>query len=831
MSTPDFASLSRIASDAVLSIEEIKRALPIAFVAQQAGIDLSVSDGKLVGLCPFHSDTRPSFDVYDGGARWGCFGCGAGGDVLDLIGRVHQTTKLTAAMDEARRLLREMPKDYTPPTVPLRADRVFDLSAAEAVVSDAQANGGSCIDTFIECKRLPFDSDWLRANFRVGSDIAASRIVAPLYSRSGDLCAYKTRSADGSTPMRTAPGSRLTEVLYGEWRDTDPSRPIILCEGESDTWVAAWHMEDRGYTVLGLPAGASAHPRCAASLTGRSVVLAFDGDDAGRAGALRWARELVSVGCRVSIVPLPDGFDLCSLSDPVPYLEGARPLLPTPDGIGTLDDIYIRPSNDVPAPLSNWIIDVDTELIGPEGARAYQGTMQPSGERVTISSYDLMGKARLVAWASAHGGAWFGSDRDAQMLLGLYQSQGPFLRPGKMATVAGMHDGHFVWPEHKIGHDDWLFVPPPNTIHLDTMMRVEPGPWATGQIAALRELHLHRVTDPILAWLALAPLRMLFRQFPILGVTGGSGTGKTTIMETLVENFTGTLITTNLTSTTPHALFSYVGATNAFPVWFDEYRPGARRSALETLQQLIRDAYTGQPSAKGGMGAGGWAEVTTIRALAPIVITGEDAFSETSHVERMVMVDLPIAGKNPNVLDDVRTWEGHGFAHAYLSWLQWAIEAGELDLSIDYSDDGLPDLPVRQRSNFALLEKGWEILNRFILHYGGRELADPDFSLPVTLAREALGHNPIVEALVYALESADTEGFVTYDPDERLIYVRVEDFVTFVDRKTRFVMPGGQEAIRRYLITHYGAERARRRFLGKQAHCLVMDADRVGYET
>ena len=34
--------------------------------------------------CPFHSEKTASLGVYDGGRRWKCFGCGAGGDVISF---------------------------------------------------------------------------------------------------------------------------------------------------------------------------------------------------------------------------------------------------------------------------------------------------------------------------------------------------------------------------------------------------------------------------------------------------------------------------------------------------------------------------------------------------------------------------------------------------------------------------------------------------------------------------------------------------------------------------------------------------------------------------
>lgn len=42
----------------------------------------------LISLCPFHSETTPSFRV-NPGKKFHCFGCGLGGDVFDFIQRLH----------------------------------------------------------------------------------------------------------------------------------------------------------------------------------------------------------------------------------------------------------------------------------------------------------------------------------------------------------------------------------------------------------------------------------------------------------------------------------------------------------------------------------------------------------------------------------------------------------------------------------------------------------------------------------------------------------------------------------------------------------------------
>ena len=53
-------------------------------LAERHGVRLRRSGRCLVGLCPLHEETTPSFTIYPHQNSFHCFGCGAGGDVISL---------------------------------------------------------------------------------------------------------------------------------------------------------------------------------------------------------------------------------------------------------------------------------------------------------------------------------------------------------------------------------------------------------------------------------------------------------------------------------------------------------------------------------------------------------------------------------------------------------------------------------------------------------------------------------------------------------------------------------------------------------------------------
>ena len=65
----------------------------------------------LSGLCPFHSEKSPSFTVYPENQSFYCFGCQAGGDVINFIRRIENLDYMEAVRFLAQRAGMQVPEN------------------------------------------------------------------------------------------------------------------------------------------------------------------------------------------------------------------------------------------------------------------------------------------------------------------------------------------------------------------------------------------------------------------------------------------------------------------------------------------------------------------------------------------------------------------------------------------------------------------------------------------------------------------------------------------------------------------------------------------------
>ncbi|HYF44603.1 MAG TPA: CHC2 zinc finger domain-containing protein, partial [Acidimicrobiales bacterium] len=281
---------------ALTAPKRLKSELPIPYVLEKAGVQIENNDGRLTALCPFHPDSTPSLyvvDLVDTGWRWGCWSCGVSGDVIDLMRKLWGLS-FSAAVDAGERAVVMMKaEDWQAPPMP--QGRTWDAPWARQLLAVSRGGAEGVLE-FVQAKGYPFHAGWLARNWEVGA--LGGELIVPHFDCTRQLVGMKHRRCDGSDHLFAYPGSKISTTLYGEWLDR-PGTPVVLCEGESDTWVASWSLRETCLTALGLPTGAGAPPRPeqVARLAGRQVHLVFDGDDAGRAATQRWTEALTSAGC------------------------------------------------------------------------------------------------------------------------------------------------------------------------------------------------------------------------------------------------------------------------------------------------------------------------------------------------------------------------------------------------------------------------------------------------------------------------------------------------------------------------------------------------------
>lgn len=317
----------------------LRRANPIAAVIADAGVELRRTGTRLVGRCPLHSDGEPSLVVYPQTQSYFCFGCQAGGDVIDFVSRQRQVSfKEAAGLLNGIEVATSDPRPWPPQAVtPVRLVTPNESRVIDAAVGLFQkalwrsrpaltylASRGIDEKTAHLC-RLGFGHASLAAELRhrglslgIAGDIGllrgdrnamVDRIIIPDFF--GDTASWLTGRSLGVGPRYL--NLRTPSPVLGLSRITGPE--VILTEGPFD-WLTAVQWE--------LPAAALAGSNVSkAALRAlsrfRRIFVVMDGDAAGR----RATNELSSaLGSKALPVELPGGVK--DLSDLGRLPEGRR---------------------------------------------------------------------------------------------------------------------------------------------------------------------------------------------------------------------------------------------------------------------------------------------------------------------------------------------------------------------------------------------------------------------------------------------------------------------------------------------------------------------------
>ena len=83
---------------------------------------------NMVGLCPFHGEKTPSFNIYTETDSFYCFGCGAAGDVISFIMKIDNLDYVEAVKYLAQRAGMDMPEDGYDDSISRLRQRLYEAN-------------------------------------------------------------------------------------------------------------------------------------------------------------------------------------------------------------------------------------------------------------------------------------------------------------------------------------------------------------------------------------------------------------------------------------------------------------------------------------------------------------------------------------------------------------------------------------------------------------------------------------------------------------------------------------------------------------------------------
>ena len=289
----------------MIDIHAVRRDNPLQAIAG-AQVQLHRNGNEWKGCCPFHADRSPSFTIFADGERFHCFGCGASGDVLDYVMRLHALDMV----DAARRLgAGDLPKADLPKLPP--ADRLNRNAEALVIWERAVPAAGTLAESYLRFRGIlpPFPPDMRFSRLPYGKSNPLPCLVAAVRDVAGEVIGVQRVYLRGDGKGKAdLPKSKLSlgTVAGGAIRlgDLDTSGMVTVCEGPEDglsllsmiggpVWVAA------GASML----PAMRFPSCI-----RSVVIGADSDGAGEYAARKAAQAFAMRGLSVRIIYPAAGF-------------------------------------------------------------------------------------------------------------------------------------------------------------------------------------------------------------------------------------------------------------------------------------------------------------------------------------------------------------------------------------------------------------------------------------------------------------------------------------------------------------------------------------------
>ena len=349
------------------SIESLKNSIDIVDVIGNF-VELRKAGANYKANCPFHGEKTPSFVVSPSKQIYHCFGCGVGGDSIKFVMELEKLsypeaieklasmfnfslnyTKGSSDYSDAKRVLEAIQTWYVKNLENNQTARKYllDRGIAESSIQKfgiGYAPDGNSVINFLNAALLPLPKALEAGVIAQGEGgryyaRLVERITFPIFSASGAAVGFGGRTiSNHPAKYINSPQTKLfnkSRLLYGydlAKESIYKNKKLIVCEGYLD--VVMFHQA--GFTEAVASMGTALTPEHLPLLRkgDPKVILAYDGDKAGQAAAMKAAQMLSVSGFDGGVVLFPDGQDPADLiakgqSEAVAkLLREAKPLIP-----------------------------------------------------------------------------------------------------------------------------------------------------------------------------------------------------------------------------------------------------------------------------------------------------------------------------------------------------------------------------------------------------------------------------------------------------------------------------------------------------------------------
>ncbi|MER5496768.1 MULTISPECIES: DNA primase [unclassified Streptomyces] len=344
-------------------VKAVRDAVPIDAVVSEYLQLRNAGGGNLKGLCPFHDEKSPSFQVSPSKGLFHCFGCQEGGDTIAFVMKIdhlsfsetverlaakagitlryeeggynpsHQRGERIRLVEAHKTAARFYVEQLESPEAEIGrkflAERGFDQAAAAHFGIGYSPAGWDHLTRYLRGQGFS-DKELIASGLsqdgrRGPIDRFRGRLMWPISDTSGDVVGFgarRLREDDNGPKYLNTPETAIykkSQVLYGidlAKKDIAKASRAVVVEGYTD--VMACHLA--GVTTAIATCGTAFggdHIKILRRLLmdngSARVIFTFDGDAAGQKAALRAFEDDQKFAAETYIAIAPDNMDPCDL--------------------------------------------------------------------------------------------------------------------------------------------------------------------------------------------------------------------------------------------------------------------------------------------------------------------------------------------------------------------------------------------------------------------------------------------------------------------------------------------------------------------------------------